>query len=129
MEADGAMLGVVGNLRGNDHGRERKDVELGAKRAVLIDPLGNRLALASEALVAEQGPAALLGQGRERIRASALGWSVDANDVVAMVRETFCHVPAERRLPEDRNPQTHGKGRYMNARRLPTVPRGWAGTP
>ena len=103
MEADGSVLRRVGDLRRQEHRREGHDVQVRAEREVLVDPLGDRDALAAIALVAEERPAVLFRGGGERVRPSAaVRRHVDAHDFVAGLRQTGGHVTAEGGLSEDR---------------------------
>lgn len=57
---DGAVLGVVDDLHGDELGAERQDVELGAGGCVLSHHLGDGLALHTPAGEFEDGDTILL---------------------------------------------------------------------
>ena len=124
------MPGSVHDLGGQDRGHEGEQVELGAERAVLGDPLGQRGAGAAEALVTEKPEPAGGGFGRQRIGPALVGRNVDADDLVAGLEQIHQHVLAEGGLTEERDAQRHlCRVPQRTRERSPTRPRTVAGEP
>jgi hypothetical protein len=82
VEAQRRLRRAVDDLRRQDHRDEREHVEVHPERSMLVDELGDGLALAPEAPVPEQGQPALGGLVSQRIGAAAFRRRVDADDVM-----------------------------------------------
>jgi hypothetical protein len=118
----------VDDLLRQDCGDEGEQVEVRAEGAVLRDELRDRLPLAPEAAVAEQGQAALLGLGGQGVGSRSRRRRVHADDLVARLQHTHQRVASEGGLTEEGDAQCHGVATaYRVFQRSPTRPRGCAG--